>query len=213
MKFRRKSGASTPEVAEVGDPVDAAPAIGPFDADQLPEDWPGTGRDTADLGSLLIAPAAGREVRMQVEESTGRVQAVLVTGDDGMVELRAFAAPRNGDLWGEIRPQLAADMSRRGGVATEQEGEFGPELACQLTVQQPDGTNAIQPSRIIGVNGDRWMLRATLMGRPAMEEKIPQAWIDTISNIAVRRGIGAMPVGEPLPIVLPERARRAPSSE
>ena len=81
------------------------------------------------------------------------------------MELRAFSAPRNGDLWTDVRPQLAADMARRGGTATEREGRFGTELVCQLSVQTNDGKTAQQPSRIVGINGPRWMLRATFLGR------------------------------------------------
>ena len=33
-------------------------------------------------------------------------------------------------------------------------------------------------------------------------------WDAVISTVAVRRGEGAMPVGEPLPLSLPENARR-----
>jgi hypothetical protein len=207
VKFRRKSDttpadAST-DVTEVSDTADPA-RVGPYDAADLPDD----GIERIDLGSLLVAPQEGRELRLQVEESSGAVQAVLLAGTDGMVELRAFAAPRNGDLWSEVRPQLAADMARRGGIATEREGDFGTELLCELQVQRPDGTMAAQPSRIIGVNGERWLLRATLMGRPAMEEALPADWAETIRSVAVQRGIGAMPVGEPLPVVLPANARK-----
>ena len=60
-------------------------------------------------------------------------------------------------------------MARRGGTATEREGRFGTELVCQLAVQTGDGRTANQPSRIIGINGPRWMLRGTLLGRPAVD--------------------------------------------
>ena len=206
MKFRRKS--SEPAVDEAvydDDTVDPAAAVaGPFDVDELPAD----GTERVDLGSLLITPEPGRELRLQVDESTGEVQSVLLAGEDGAVELRAFAAPRNGDLWGDVRPQIAADMAQHGGVASEREGRFGTELVCQLTVQREDGTTATQPSRIIGINGPRWMLRATLLGRPAVEVDDAASWEHSITRVAVRRGTGAMPVGDVLPVVLPDNARR-----
>jgi hypothetical protein len=77
-----------------------------------------------------------------------------------------------------------------------------------MPVQRPDGTAATQPSRIIGVNGDRWMLRASLLGRPAVEPEGSDEWEDALAQVVVRRGSTAMPVGEPLPVVLPEQARR-----
>ncbi len=205
MKFRRKSAG--PGADEVETPEEAAPAtpsVGPFDVDELPED----GVERVDLGSLLIAPEEDRELRLQVDETTGEVQSVMLASADGAVELRAFAAPRGGDLWSDVRPKIAADMAQHGGVATEREGRFGTELVCQLSVTRGDGTTGTQPSRIIGINGPRWMLRATLLGRPATDPDGSAAWEDTITRVAVRRGGAAMPVGDLLPVTLPANARR-----
>ncbi|WP_193607188.1 DUF3710 domain-containing protein [Nocardioides lijunqiniae] len=206
MKFRRKSDAdAVPETDVESDSSEAdSGPTGPYDVADLVE-----GVDRVDLGSLVIEPEAGRELRLQVDEQSGDVQAVVLAGADGAVELRAFAAPRNGDLWADVRPQIAADMARRGGTATEREGAFGPELLCELTVTRADGSTGSQPSRIVGVNGPRWLLRATFLGRPAVEPAGAAAWEDTLRRVAVRRGGHALPVGEPLPLILPENARRA----
>jgi hypothetical protein len=206
VKFGRKS---TPTAAEAEAAAEALaeesrPQVGPFDADEVGDD----GVQRVDLGSMLIAPVPGSELRIQVDERTKRVQAVLMAGAEGALELRAFSAPRNGDLWSEIRPQLAADMARRGGTATEQEGRFGPELACQLSVKAPDGRTGQQASRIVGINGSRWMVRATFLGKPAVDPEQAQVWEDALTQVVVRRGEQAMPVGDPLPITLPEEARR-----
>ena len=212
MRFRRKS-VDDDTVEPVGGDVDATasdPGLdGPYDADELPDDDP----ERVDLGSLLIAPEPGRELRLQVDEASGQVQSVMLAGNDGAVEIRAFAAPRNGDLWSEVRPQIAADMAQRGGTATEREGRFGTELVCQVQVKRPEGGTAAQPSRIVGINGSRWLLRATLLGRPAVEFDATD-WEDTLTRVAVRRGTHALPVGEPLPLVLPDQAQRVePAAE
>ncbi|MGH3345631.1 MAG: DUF3710 domain-containing protein [Nocardioides sp.] len=212
MKFGRKSTPTTdpaPETVETAGPeetpqVVTEPRTGPFDADEVPDD----GVARVDLGSMLVAPVPGSELRLQVDERTQQVQSVLLAGSEGALELRAFAAPRNGDLWSQIRPQLAADMARRGGTATEREGRFGPELVCQLTVKTPDGRTGQQPSRIVGINGSRWLLRATFLGKPATDEETAASWEDALTQIAVRRGDHAMPVGDPLPVTLPDEARR-----
>jgi len=90
----------TTEAGEAGETTDAAVTAGertagPFDADDLPDD----GIARLDLGSLLVAPTEDRELRVQVDEQSGAVRAVLLATDAGALELRAFAAPRNGDLW------------------------------------------------------------------------------------------------------------------
>ena len=217
MKFRRKS-ADPAEVSAGTASVEEGPAeplaepslqAGPYDVDDLPE-----GDDVArlDLGSLLIEPTPGLELRLQVDERTQEVQAVLLAANDGALEVRAFAAPRGGDLWSDVRPRIAADFAQRGGTATEREGRFGPELLCQLTVRREDGRTATQPSRVIGINGPRWMLRATLLGRPAVEVDDAKDWEDVIERIVVRRGAQAMPVGAELPLVMPREQRTQPDA-
>ncbi len=220
MKFRRK--ASDPAVDEPFDEAldeaqdepladdgshaetSSAPSTaGPFDVDDLPDT---DGR--VDLGSLLLLPVEDTELQLQVDEASGSVQSVMFAGREGALELRVFAAPRNGDLWSEVRPQIAADLGRRGGTAEEREGRFGTELVCQMPVTLPDGKPGTQPSRVIGINGSRWMLRATLLGRPAVEPEAGGAFEDALTTVAVRRGAQAMPVGDPLPLQLPPDARR-----
>ena len=210
MKFRRKAEATDPAVtaddatAAADEPTPAATASGPFDVSEVE----GDGIERADLGSVLVPAIADRELRLQVDEQSGQVRAVMLAGQDGAVEFQAFAAPRNGDLWSDVRPQIAADMARRGGHATERDGRWGTELVCAMPVQRPDGTAATQPSRIIGINGERWMLRASFLGRPAVEPDAASEWEDALAQVVVRRGEGAMPVGEPLPVRLPDDARR-----
>lgn len=214
MKFRRKSGEPTDTTGDAagettggsagsGEAAGTTPS-GPFDVSQVE----GDGIDRADLGSVLVPAIADRELRLQVDEQSGLVRAVMLAGSDGACEFQAFAAPRNGNLWDDVRPQIAEDMARRGGQATEREGRWGTELVCQMPVTRPDGTEATQPSRIVGINGDRWMLRASFLGRPALDPDGTSEWEDALAQVVVRRGEQAMPVGEPLPVKLPDDARR-----
>ncbi|MEO5853739.1 MAG: DUF3710 domain-containing protein [Nocardioides sp.] len=222
MKFRRKSaptvaddttgdttgetldGEIAGENTDTGDDHAGVP-IGPLDIAEVDlED----SVQRVDLGSLLLTPTEGREVRVQVDDTTQAVQSVMIAGPDGALELRAFAAPRNGDLWSDVRPQIVADLERRGGTATEQEGRFGPELACERPVELPDGTSVVQPTRVVGINGPRWFLRATFLGGPARSADAAASWEDMLTRVVVRRGEHAMPVADPLPITLPGDARR-----
>lgn len=221
MKFRRKSTTEAieidldeiPEDGEINvDGEETSPEAvgegprGPYDIDEIPADAQQIGR--VDLGSLHIPSVDGLELRLQVDEGTGQIAAVMLTGEDGALELRAFAAPRNGDLWGEVLPQLAADVQARGGQVGQRDGSFGPELLCQLAVTLPDGEQGVQPSRILGINGPRWMLRATFLGRPAVEAEVGQAWEGVLHHVVVSRGKTALPKGEALPIVIPPNAQQ-----
>jgi hypothetical protein len=77
-----------------------------------------------------------------------------------------------------------------------------------MQVVLPDGNQALQPSRIIGVNGARWMLRGTFLGQPAVEPEQAQDWEDALAAVVVHRGSHAMPVGDALPLTLPDDAQR-----
>jgi hypothetical protein len=201
--FRRKAR-SDPDLPDLEDEQLSEPDTGPWDSEEVLDD----GLERVDLGSLRVAPREGAELRLQVDENTGEVQSVMLAAEEGALELRAFAAPRNGDLWSEVRPQIAADISRHGGTAGEREGRFGTELVCQMQVVLPDGSQAMQPSRIVGVNGARWLLRATFLGQPAVEPDTAGDWEDALATVVVHRGTHAMPVGDALPLTLPDDAQR-----
>lgn len=201
MKFRRK--ATPVEQATAETPV-VPEGPGPYDVTEVPDQ-----AERIDLGALLVAPVEGLELRLQVNEETEEVGAVMLVGEEGAVELQVFAAPRNGDLWSEVRPQIAQDVARRGGQWVEREGRFGTELVCQVPAQAPDGSQGVQSSRIVGINGTRWLLRATFLGRPAVDPQGAAPWEEAVTLLAVRRGDQAMPVGRQIPFRLPDEARRS----
>lgn len=200
----------TPEEAEIAEALGAAPPTpsGPVDAADLDPD-----ATYIDLGSLLIQPPDGLDLRLQVDEESGTVLAVLLVGEDGLVEMRAFASSRGGDLWEEARRDIAADAEQRGGTATEQEGPFGTELLCNIPVTGPNGEQLVQPSRVIGCTGPRWFVRGTIAGRPALEPDHAGPFEDALRTLGVRRGNEAMAPGEALPLRLPPEARPATPDE
>jgi hypothetical protein len=178
----------------------------PFDISEIDlED----GAPRVDLGGMVLTQIEGFEVRMQVEEATGQVQSVIFAAEEGALEVRAFAASRGGGMWDEIRPQIAADAAQRGGTATEAPGRFGPELVCRVPAELPDGTQMLQETRIIGVDGPRWFVRGTLIGSPVRDDSVREPYDEALTSLAVRRGAGAMAPGDPLPLTVPNNARRA----
>jgi hypothetical protein len=187
-----------------GSTADAEALRGPFDESQVDTEE----RECIDLGGLLVTPAGPMELRLSVDEESGAVLAAVLVDQEGALELRAFAASRGGGAWDELRPQIAEETKRMGGQVTEVEGAFGQELLCMVPVQTPDGEQVTQASRVIGYEGPRWLLRATLMGPPALEDTMAEAWEETIRNTVVRRGHDAMAPMAALSLRLPPEARR-----
>lgn len=224
MKFRRKKSDRAVEEAST-DPVEAgsadeAPvteeparptsddelrAEGPWDASEvtLDEDDP----TRIDLGGLVVTGRPGLELRLQVDEASQRVAAVLLVGQDGALELRAFAAPRHGDIWDDVRRQIAAETARRGGTATEADGDYGTELRVMMPVTTPEGRSANQASRVLGIRGPRWLLRATFLGRPAVEPDHDGDIESALRDVVVVRGGDPMAPGDPLPLTMPGNAQ------
>jgi Protein of unknown function (DUF3710) len=100
-----------------------------------------------------------------------------------------------------------------GGTATETEGPFGTELVLVVPVEDPDGQIFSQTSRVIGVDGPRWLLRATVLGRAAVEPDAAPPMEETLRNTIVVRGNEPMAVRESLPLQLPPGAQPAAEPE
>lgn len=211
MRFRRRktegpevdqevetTAAATPEEREA--PADPHRASGPWDVSEIELDEDDPGR--MDLGSLVVPTGQGLELQLQVDQQQ-QVVAVVLADKEGAVELRAFAAPRNGDIWDDVRAQIAAEVQRRGGTAQEAEGLFGTELRVVLQVTTPDGQTGTQPSRVFGIRGPRWMLRATFFGRPALEPSQDGAIERALRDVVVRRGNQPHAPGDALPLTVP----------
>ncbi|HET6988656.1 MAG TPA: DUF3710 domain-containing protein, partial [Kribbella sp.] len=116
MIFRRKAkdedAETTDETVEETSTADA-PAVGPFDSGDVDPEML-EAEDRIDLGALVITGMPGMELRLQVDEQSGQVQAILLVLEDSALELRAFAAPKTAGIWTEVRREIAAEASRMG---------------------------------------------------------------------------------------------------
>jgi hypothetical protein len=182
-------------------------ARGPFDSSEVEVDVDDPSR--VDLGALMVKAAPGLELRLQVDQASETLVSALLVGSEGAVELRAFAAPKDGGLWDEARSQIAAETVRQGGTATEQDGPFGTELLMHRTVETPEGAR-VQPTRVVGVEGPRWLLRATFLGSAAVSPDDDGPVETALRDTVVVRGVEAMPPGEPLALRMPPGAVRQP---
>jgi Protein of unknown function (DUF3710) len=212
--FRRKGkdDAVDETVDTAPDPDEAVADSGPFDSAEV---------DTAELeaddrihlGGLVITGLPGMELRLQVDEQTNEVQAVLMVLEDSALELRAFAAPKTSGIWSDVRREIAAEATRMGGTATEGDGAFGPDLTLVVPVEGPDGQMFSQTSRVVGVDGPRWLLRGTLLGRAAVEAEAALPLEESFRRVVVVRGSEPMAPREPLSLTLPAGAQPGESEQ
>ena len=195
---------------------------GPWDVSEVEDLDDNAAGPRIDLGSLVVTGVPGSELRLQVAEETQEiVSAMLVietTVEVGTkqqpvtsaLELGAYAAPRSGGLWAELREEISEAATAQGGSASLREGPFGVELHRFIPVTTPDGEQGYQPSRMWVAEGPRWLLRGIVYGQAAVEEDLESPVVtdvlDAFRQVVVRRGDEAMAPGDLLPLSMPAAA-------
>ncbi len=171
---------------------------GPFDAAEAQ-----AVRPYIDLGGLKILPREGLNMRLEVEENSGRVVAVSLDYAGSTLQVQPFAAPRGSGLWHETRTQIQQQVASQGSTATEQEGSLGIELLAEMPGVDADGRPAKRIARFVGVDGPRWFLRGVI-GGPAASDASASAEIDDLfRSIVVVRGSNPMPPRDLIPLQVP----------
>jgi hypothetical protein len=182
---------------------------GPWDVSEveLDEDEDPAPHPRIDLGSMILTGFPGAELRLQMSEESQQIVSAMLINDDSAIELGAYAAPRSGGLWSELRDEMIENATEAGGSAALVEGPFGVELRRLLPVSTPEGEQGYQPSRMWVVEGPRWLLRGIVYGQAALEDGLesPVAeMLEAFRSVIVRRGDEAMAPGDLLPLVLPQ---------
>ncbi len=189
---------TTPEVVTEPAPVPERPERGPWDVSHMPE----LGQ-RLDLGALRVPARPGLKVRMELEKRTRQIVGVSVQMSGSALQLQAFAAPRSGGLWDELRPEIVASVEKQGGTADEVDGPFGRELLARLPVTTQDGRMGHRPARFIGVDGSRWFLRGVLSGQAAIDPDAAKPLEELFADVVVVRGQEARPPRDVLTLHMP----------
>jgi hypothetical protein len=189
MRLSRKSKDPLGDAPVDGGEVETAPvdprANGPWDSTEKE-----VGDDSAylDFGSLLIRGRPGFNLQMPTDDDQGTIGSVILVTENSGLELRAFADARSGGLWDAVRADLEEEAKRLEGEAQQVDGPFGPELHIKVPVTLPEGEEGFQPTRIIGIEGPRWMLRATFLGQEALEPSDDSLLMQALHDVVVVRG-------------------------
>ena len=189
MRISRKSKDPFADAPVDGGEVETAPvgprANGPWDSSEKD-----VGADSAylDFGSLIIRGRPGFNLQMPVDDDQGTIGSVVLVTENSGLELRAFADARSGGLWDAVRADLEEEAKHLDGEAQQVDGPFGAELHIKVPVSLPDGEDGFQPTRIIGIEGPRWMLRATFLGQEALEPSDDSLLMQALHDVVVVRG-------------------------
>ena len=181
---------------------------GPYDVSEVDlDEEPPEGLPRIDLGSIIVTGFPGAELRLQVDEASQAIVSAMLVLEDSALEIGAYAAPRTGGYWPELREDLIEATTEAGGTTQLAEGPFGVELRRIIPVTAPSGDEGYQPSRMWVVEGPRWLLRGIVYGQAALAEGIdpPVAqFLTAFRSVVVRRGDQAMGPGDLLALKLPE---------
>jgi hypothetical protein len=198
----REGAAAGQEPAAAGSRLDVD---GPWDSqDEFPP------FDRVDFGSLQVPVSEGLEIQLNLAEDQGPL--ITVLQGESSLQLQAFAAPKSGGLWDDVRHEIAAAIAEAGGASDEAEGRFGAELRARIAATEavPGGRpGSLQPIRFLGVDGPRWFLRGVITGPAAHHRSAAEPLEDIFAGIVVVRGEHPAPPRDLLEIRLPEQARQA----
>lgn len=200
---RRRNNKTDEETVEAPPAVEGVRHLGPWDSSERTR---GDDQSYLDLGPLLVRVHDGIDVQMPTDGDGGEIGSVVLVAADAALELRAFAATRSGGLWDEVRDDLIIEVERLDGECVQVDGLFGPELLVKVPVDLPDGEKGFQPSRIVGIEGPRWLLRATFLGDAGLNPSDEGLLMDSLRDVIVQRGSEPRIPRESLLLTLPANA-------
>lgn len=166
------------ETAEETEDIEDADVHGPWDInDDNAPDYD----EYLNMGALYLPFLFGIELRLKASNSDGNIVSTTITYKNSSLEMEVFAAPKSMGLWDDIRQEFLNSRAK----AQEVEGVFGQEILLPVTVQ-----NKEVMSRIVGVDGPRWMVRAIFTGPAATDDdsEEKQALDKFLSDVVVNRG-------------------------
>lgn len=166
-----------------------------------------------DLGALRLPAVTGMQMRLDLEQGTGRVVGATLGFGASQAQLQVFAAPRTLGLWDELRPDIARGLVEAGGAAEVVQGVMGKEIRARMPGRAPDGRVAFQPARFMGVDGPRWFLRVVVNGPAATDDEQLRPILAFLRKVVVRRGEEPRPPRELLELTAPAGVMEAAAKQ
>lgn len=158
-----------------------------------------------DLGAVKVPMRKNVSYRLEQEQAKQKVFAVSAVHENSTLQIQAFAAPRSGGQWDDIRQEMfEQNKSAQGAKVTLEDGEFGQELLIRIPAELPDGRKGERIARFLGIDGPRWMIRAMIMGKAALKKEDASILYDILKNTVIDRGERPLPARQMLELTPPE---------
>lgn len=167
---------------------------GPFDSSEIE-----LAAGFLDFGAIRLIPTPDIAIKLEVEESTGRVVALTLEKSNSVLQVSAFAASKHEGVWAEVLEQLSESITAAGGSATSMPNQLGTALDATVI----SGIEAPRRIRFIGVDGPRWFLRGSITGAALTDETLAAELEALFRALVVHRGDSPMPPKEPLELTVP----------
>lgn len=163
-----------------------------------------------DLGAYYLPFLQQIELRIKANRSTGTVLGATVTYKNASLEIEAYAAPKTLGLWEDLREDLLESNAK----AKVVNGVFGTEISLPVSVK---GGKSLT-TRIVGVDGPRWMLRGIFSGTAATDQHAQETQVLNrfFADIVVERGEEPLAPRDLIPMhepVTPAERKAAMNSE
>jgi hypothetical protein len=188
------------------DDVSSDDVVSATASDRRPLDETEAGGDDVlprlDLGGVRVPVLPGTEVRVEMNEAQQPIAATILH-DASSLQILAFAAPRNGGIWDEVRAEIAESVRTGGGHVDEVDAGFGPELKARVRNEAEPGKVTEQALRFVGFDGPRWFVRGVFSGPAATDPKKATVLETVLTSVVVVRGTDPMAPRDPLPMRLP----------
>ena len=189
-------------------PVGDTRPDGPFDISEV--DTKDFSKGYMDLGAVKVPLRKNVSYRLEQEQANQKVFAVSAVHENSTLQIQAFAAPRSGGQWDEIRQEMfEQNRNAKGAKVTLEDGEFGQELLIRIPAKLPDGRQGERPARFLGIDGPRWMIRAMIMGKAALKKDEAAILYDILKDTVIDRGDRPLPARQMLELTPPENVLAA----
>lgn len=180
-----------------------APEHGPFDISQRD-----VSKGYIDLGPLKLPAIAGIQIQPVFSPDKTIFRMNVVIGNSVM-QMMVIANPKSGGAAQEVLRATKEALEQQGAKVEVREGPWGEELVAHTVVKTQDGRDAIAPSRIFTIEGNRWALRIDLAGAALSDEKAWEPVAAVISGLVIERGDAPRAPLSVIPFTLPSELTAA----